>query len=383
MVKRVLETSSTPRVVVTECLGDLVVKGSDEPRVMLRLQGSAEEVVLEQAGETITFASQVDAILACPLGTTLSIAAVRGDLRVKSLSGSLSIGTVNGDVSLQDVGPVAVEEIFCDMRVQQVAGDLVVASLRGDGRITDVAGMLSLQEVGGDLRVDGVRGGMSVQVGSDVRLGPPYTPGAAYRVEAGSDVRIDVPEDASLSMSLRAGGRIRSHLPALELVEGGEETTGVLGTGGAALKAVAAGHISLREVEPGAVPGEDLEFGFVGDFEGLGAAIEMRIADAMAEMEAHLQESLGRVSSDAVRQRIEHAHHEVERARHEAQRAAEQARLQQERAERRWQRVSGHRHPPAPPSVSDEERMRVLRMVEEGRVSPEQAADLLAALEGR
>jgi len=33
--------------------------------------------------------------------------------------------------------------------------------------------------------------------------------------------------------------------------------------------------------------------------------------------------------------------------------------------------------------MSDEERMRVLRLVEEGKISPDQAADLLAAMEGR
>ena len=33
--------------------------------------------------------------------------------------------------------------------------------------------------------------------------------------------------------------------------------------------------------------------------------------------------------------------------------------------------------------ATDEERMRVLRMVEEGKITPEQAAELLAAVEGR
>ena len=73
----------------------------------------------------------------------------------------------------------------------------------------------------------------------------------------------------------------------------------------------------------------------------------------------------------------------AERARQTAGREAERARLRAERAERRWQRASGRRPRPKRESVTDEERMRVLRMVEEGKLSPEQAADLLAALEGR
>ena len=77
------------------------------------------------------------------------------------------------------------------------------------------------------------------------------------------------------------------------------------------------------------------------------------------------------------------ARHEVEMERRNAEREAERARLRKERAERRWKRVSGQRATPPKPPVSDEERMRVLRMVEEGKIAPEQAAELLAALEGR
>ncbi|HUV90333.1 MAG TPA: hypothetical protein VMY80_11820, partial [Anaerolineae bacterium] len=69
--------------------------------------------------------------------------------------------------------------------------------------------------------------------------------------------------------------------------------------------------------------------------------------------------------------------------RRKAEQDAEQSRMWAERAERRWQRASGSRPRPKPEPVTDEERMRILRMVEEGKVTPEQAADLLAAMEGR
>ena len=87
----------------------------------------------------------------------------------------------------------------------------------------------------------------------------------------------------------------------------------------------------------------------------------------------------GRAAEQA-RQETERA---TERARRQAEREAERARLRTERAERRWQRASGQRPRPKREPATDEERMRVLRLVEEGKVAPEQAADLLAALEGR
>jgi dTMP kinase len=115
------------------------------------------------------------------------------------------------------------------------------------------------------------------------------------------------------------------------------------------------------------------------------------VAEAMTEMEARLAESLGRIDSEEIRLQAEQASERAlraagraaEQARRVADREAERARLRAERAERRWRRASGRRPRSRQEPATDEERMRVLRLVEEGRVTPEQAADLLAALEGR
>ena len=50
---------------------------------------------------------------------------------------------------------------------------------------------------------------------------------------------------------------------------------------------------------------------------------------------------------------------------------------------RGWRRASGQRPAPKKQKPSDEERLRVLRMLEEGKITPEQASELLVALEGR
>ncbi len=390
MFKQIIETSATPHITVTECLGDLVVRGSKERQIALRLQGGAEDTVLEQEGETFALVARADCILACPPGTTLTVHTVRGDLKVKGVEGPVAIGTVNGDVILRAVGPTALEQAYGDLSARQVAGDLQVQTLQGDALVSQVEGLLSLDQVGGDLRAGGLVGGLAAErVGADVRLRPPFSPGATYRITAGSDLRVNLPADASLRLALQAGGRVRSRVPDLVLEEVEGETTGVMGAGEASLEAQVGGHVYLRPLEPEGVPRE--EFDFAADLEGLGLVIEARITDAMAEMEARLAESLARVDSEEVRLRItratERASRAAERAaekvRRKAEREAERARLRQERAERRWRRASGQRPSPRQPAVTDEERMQVLRLVEEGKVSPKQAADLLAALEGR
>jgi hypothetical protein len=392
MFKRTIKMTEVPHITLTECLGDLVVRGTAIDQIEVQLQGTADDATVEQDDGDVTLACRAGCILICPQESTLAIHTLRGDLKVRGVVGSIRAGTVNGDVVLRDVGPVVLESVYGDLIAREVEGDLTLEMLQGDGRVREVAGLVTIEQVGGDLRAKGLHAGLEAgQVGADVRLGPPFSPGATYQVQAGSDLRVDVPAGASLRLVLQAGGHVRSHVAELALDEAGDTTEGILGDGEALLEARVGGHVYLRPDDGGSVSSEDLEFDLAADLEGLGSLIELRISEAMADMQARLEESLGQVGSEAFRRRIEQA---AEKARWKTQRAADQmrlqmereaerARLQAERAERRWRRVSGRQAPTREPAVSDEERMRVLRLVERGKITPEEAADLLAALEGR
>ncbi len=403
MFEQTIETSATPHVTVTECLGNLVVRGSEERQVTIQVQGGADDAALEREGETFTLVARAGCLISCPPATTITVGTGQGNLKIKGVEGPVTIGTVHGNVNLRAVGPTALEQASGNLSVRQVAGDLRVQTLRGNARVHQVEGSLSLSQVDGNLVAEGLQGGLAAeQVRGNVRLGPPFSPGATYRLSANGNLTVHLLADASLHLALRAGDGVRSRIPDLTLEEAEEETRGVLGTGEASLEAQVGGRVYLRPLEPGEGPAEGLPLDFVADLEGLGAQIEARVAEAMAEMEVRLAESLGRIDSEEIHRRVERAteqalraagrageraRREVERAtkraRQEAEREAERARLRAERAERRWQRASGQRPRPRQEPATDEERLRVLRLVEEGKITTKQAADLLAALEGR
>ncbi len=389
------ETTPSPTIVVEECLGDLSVQGTDEPRLTLSLRNGTDALSLRREGETVFLTLRADARLVCPRAARLTLAAVRGDLRVRDVSGPLTVGVVSGDGTFRQVGPLTLGEISGDLSLNAVSGEVRIREVFGDARIQEVDGLLSVRAVRGDLRAASLRGGAAVEgVGADLRLRPPYVPGAAYRFGVGSTARILVPADASVRFALRAGGRVRSTVPGLSLAEAGGVMTGTLGGGESLVEVVAGSHILL-------VPetGEEAEWGaWAAGMEDIGAVVEARIAEAMALLEARLEESLRSVDSEEIRRRVERAAERArqaaeryareagETARREAERArreAERARMQAERAERRWQRASGRRPEPARTAATEAEILRVLRLVEEGKLTPEQAADLIAALEGR
>ena len=425
MIEQRFETSATPHITVTECLGNLVVRGSEERRVTMRVLSDTGDATLERAGETFTLQARTDCFLTCPPDTTITVESVGGNLQVEEVTGPVTAGTAHGNVDLSAVGPTALEQVFGSLRVRQVQGDLRVQAVKGNAQVYQVEGSLSLDRVDGNLEAAGLQGGLAAeQVRGNARLGPPFSPGMTYRLNSHGNLTLPLPAESSLRLSLRARGDVVSNVPGLVLEEVEGETTGVLGAGEASLEAQAKGNVTLRPFERGEGsaaealfgggwgwpweegPAAGLPFDFMADVEGLEEQIQARIGEAMAEMNARLEESLGRISDERLREQARRqaeramerarraaeraterarrtAEREGERVRRKAEQDAERSRMWAERAERRWQRASGSRPRPKSEPITDEERMRVLHMVEEGKVTPEQAADLLAAMEGR
>jgi hypothetical protein len=430
MFEQTIETSETPHITIAKCAKNLLVQGKDDRGVSVRVDGESEDLTLEQEGETLILSASEDCEIACPAGSTLTVQTCHGNAKIDCVAGTLALETIHGNLTLKDVGPTeftrvdgnlyirdvggvlrgeavggnarvrdvegacTLEKISGNLHARDVDGDLQSGIVGGNAHVADVRGQYVVKKVGGNLTFDEVQGGVTAeQVGGNARVRPPFLPSKAYRISAGGNLDVRIPENASLRLTLCAGGGVRSKIAGLALEEAGGEMTGVLGGGEASLEAKAGGSISLRG--GGAANGPPGEFEFNMDFldhlEDIGPMIEARVGEAMAQMEIQLKQGLGQFDSDKLRVKIERAAEKsamaAERAAEEVRRAAEReaqkARIRADRAQRSWERASGQKPRVHPEPVSQEEQLRVLRMVEQGKITPEQAADLLEAMKGR
>jgi DUF4097 and DUF4098 domain-containing protein YvlB len=232
MFKQAFETSPTPHLTVAECLGNLVVRGSEEERIAIRVPGEADDVTIDREGETFTITVRSDCTLTCPRATTLTVDAVRGNLKVEGVDGPVAVGTVHGNAHLRAVGPAAVEQVFGNLRVRQVTGDLRARTVRGNARVRGIEGSLSLGQVNGNLVAERLHGGLEAErVHGNVRLAPLVSPGMNYQLNADGNLTLYVPADTSLRLALSARGGVRSSLPGLVLEETEGQMRGTLGAG--------------------------------------------------------------------------------------------------------------------------------------------------------
>jgi DUF4097 and DUF4098 domain-containing protein YvlB len=423
------EVSGEPQLKVVS-YSNLDITGGHEGEVAIKVYGSEKDLEVQREDEQLTITVRARCKIGCPRATNLTLEAAHGDARVRRVVGPITAGVLHGDSLFQDVGPMTLEAASGDIRIRtvngklqlsQASGDVQIRSANGDVQlgqtsgdvsvhdvkgslacenvsgdvsVRGVEGLVSCSSVSGDLSADFLEGGLEAVVSGDAALRTDFTPGCSYRVTASGDVAVKFPTGANARFQVTAMGDIRHKVDWSEISEpSGATLTGRMGDGEANVEITAGGDVTLRSKDDAKefifsfeAPEEDLDL----ELESMSEEIERSIEAHMARLNAQLEAELSRIDHTAIQRKVKQA---TEKARRQAERAAEQARLRAERAQRRWQRMGAQRPSPAappparpqrPPSepVSEDERLLILQMIQEGKITTEEAARLLEALEG-
>ncbi len=418
MVQKSLELGKAPKISIENIAGDLHVKGWKRTEALIKT--TCDDLVTFEQGEEITSIDcPEDCIVYVPFDAELEVKQVGGGARFRALGGSLEIGDIAGPLTLREVGPVEVRTIGGPLSAKRVRGDLKVNSVGGGASVRDVDGQFHAETIGGNLRLGDVSGGISASASGNAKLSIAPVPWQAYSISADGNIRCQIPNDINADVTLESGAHsIRINMPnKTEKIQESSYTL-ELGDGGTPINLTASGKIGLNAIDVETESMEDFEFDFNFDFE-LGEDFS-RMAEDMArsateQVETHLKSleshlsGLSKTLEDAglseersreIHQRVEDAR---ERATQRAQQAAQRAQQKLERklaaAQRKVARearrsarsksvnidvdaLRAAKQSSSDP-VSDEERMMILQMLQEGKVSVEQAEDLLAALEGK
>lgn len=382
MLKKTLQAGSASKVRITSVPGDLRVTGWDRDEISAKTDG--DKLDLNFGGDEATVACDSDLILSIPHRLPLEIEAVSNDADVRELTsgvalreihgdlalrmvGASAIGTVMGDMDARESGPLTLEDLRADLSVRGGKGNLVVKSVDGDVSLHEMQGDVDLQSVKGDLYVRGVNGNLNARVEEDAVLYLQPTEERAVSIFAEGDILLHMSARASAALTLSAGSAedIRVEMPGVPKRDGSNPRSVVLGGGGAAIKLEAEGDVMVTSRESDWASAAEFDFG------------------SSWPLPVDFSERINRRVQEATRRASDVSRRASERAGEAARRAEEHMRrLHGRRFVFNWS--GGRGNPPVPPTevVTDEERMTILRMLQEKKITSEDAEKLLSALEG-
>lgn len=364
-MSKMISAGKNPVIKVETIGGDLSVVGWDGD---ILVKGDEDEVKLEQGDGEVSLSCSGDLSLRVPKGTSFEFVNIGGDASIRGVQGSIDLQNIGGDLSIRDAGPVTIGNVGADFSLRNGKGDVHVRSAGADVSIRDVEGKVTLDAVGDDLALRGARGDVKVNVGADVIVYLDPRADGEYSVVAGDDILLVIPPDTNATLTMQ-GDQIDVDLPGVEPDEDATDRVVVLGTGSAKISLSAGGDVRVSAQEDAGERAE--EFGnFAGmnfDWSGFGEQISKRV-------------------EEATRRATKRAEEAVRRAERHAERHARRGKVGLEIGRWNWD-LKGTPKPPTPPvppaePVSDDERMSILKMLAEKKITAEQAEQLLSALEG-
>jgi hypothetical protein len=364
-MSRTISAGKSPRIHISAINGDLSVVGWDAEEILIK--ADEDELTLEQSGSEVSFSCTDDVSLRIPRDASLSIARIDGDMALRGVMGNIEIQEINNDLSMRDVGSVTIDNIQADFSLRGARGNLYVKHIGGDVSVRDVEGNLTLDSVADDLALRGTRGNVKVNVGEDVVVYlEPKTDGV-YSITAGDDILLVLKPNANATLTMHAD-EIDVEWPGIENQADVTQRVIVFGDGSAKIALSAGGDIRVTNDAEAGNSAE--EFGnFAGmnfDWSGFGERISRQVEQATARAAKRAEEAARRVERHAERQ---------------ARRWRGNVKVG------RWNWEMGPGGVPIPPSpasepVAEEERLAVLKMLAEKKITAEQAEQLLSALEG-
>jgi hypothetical protein len=375
--KFVSDLKPDAEIFVTSIAGDLVIEGSVEAG--LKVRGDNPRLNVESDGSRVTVSANGDCRLRVPVGVRLHVDSVDGDAMIKMLEAPLTISHIGGDLTIRDTASIKIKSIGGDLELKRINGKAHIASVGGDFNVLGISDVLSAHSVGGDVLIKGAADSCTIDsIGSDLVLNIDFNPASRYEFSVGNDVLGRVPAHANVRFTVPENTETMIEIPGVRSKTDGDNDIYIVGDGDAKVQFKVVGN-ELKLV--------DSSFG-----DSMDEIFETAVPDDLDEViNARISEQI-----EAIQDRL---HRETDKIRRHAERTAERVKQHAARS-RSWgfqwdfsdkpkrggvgfdaPNDKAKREMPSEP-VTDQERMAILKMVEEKKITVEEAARLLSALEG-
>jgi DUF4097 and DUF4098 domain-containing protein YvlB len=366
-----IDVGDKPQIRITSVGGDLRLTGREGAQLEAHAPVDGKLSVTKE-GKVVLITCRSGCLVFLPAESRVQVETIGGDVRAIGLTADLTLGTVGGDCSLRRLGKATIDRIGGDLDARKLEGDFSLKSGGSDGIVTHVLGSVTIETLGGDFSLDRVEGNVEVNVGGDASVSlSPQKKGRAS-VTAGGDLVCRLPEDASAKIKVKAGGDMQ--LTGIEEAENGDAGRVLrIGKGEADIDLCAGGDLMLDAGEE-SFGDMTLDLG-----ESIAASIESKMADLEARFGA-TDSGFSKFDSDRIGERVRRV---VSRSMRQAARAQRRAEKRLDRAHKRKHVHFGPFGSPAREPASEEERMSILRMLEQGKINVDEAENLLKALEDK
>lgn len=387
--------------------GNLDIQGWEKSELSIRTDLKVQR--LERSEDAFRFVFVDDCDMSLPVDATVYLDRASGNARVRNLTKRLRIRRVNGTLALQNTADVEVEGISGSCLVQEIGGDLDIEKIDGSLRGEKVYGNLEVEKISGNVDLSGVTKKVRLRSYGKIHLSLSRDNVEEINLRSSGDIVLNLPLEADATIQVKTSAR-KAELKIGERSEvvRDREHTFVLGAGIQKINLDAAGKVNIvgEPVDPSDVAKLFKELD--GLWEELKKESEAR--REAKDREIHFEVEMMGKTAQIVEQAMEGAIKTIGDPEFTSKITQEALDRTEKRVQDALRRVEEHLRimgfdisqaptPPSAPSapfappdpfedlnedeykVTAEERLIIMQMLQQGKISVEEADQLLRALE--
>ena len=405
MADKLIPMEDISQLEISSTGGNLYLNGWN--REEIRIRNFSDENILKKTKTKLRLSFPNDGLISIPHQLSVEVGSVGGDGAIKGLGSSLKISSVGGDLTLSDIQKSSLDSVGGDVFAKRVQGDLLIKMVGNDCLIDNLQGQLSLEKVGNDVQVNRVAGGISIQAGGDGQINFSPVPWQAYQITVSGNLSIGLPDDCDAELSLESGEKeIIIKLGRIDEKINQHQHKKVFGEGGAVVMLRSGGKLHLSSDKYSWLSGFEMS---AEEFENLALNFSdqtaQQIRNHLGNLEVDLKESLSSLSENLdslglsdenlmdLKDQLEQARLlAVQKAEAAAVKATAKIEKNIAKAQRKAQKMKRKSSEfdlsefladkIEQRGASEKERLLILEMLQEKKISPDEADELLKSLEG-
>jgi hypothetical protein len=294
---------------------------------------------------------------------------IGGNFAVHAASGDVHVEKVGGNLFLSDLRSFTGEKIGGNCKAKSIRGDFVLEKMGGGFKGQNIDGTLKLSRLGGSFTARGATLMGDLHAGGDVRLLGFAMASDHLEVKAGGDIRLEIGEDFSgANFSMGSGGRdIRIKLKDDDISMSAHNYDYAMDGAERTVELAAGGSIALVALDdPNEEVVGDISDRFVYEESAFSELIQERVDSATRRAEAKVKAAEVRLGQ--IRERVEkHRGFNID--------------VDFGGGEQPEEPVPPVSRPAGKKGASDEERLMILKMLQDKKISVDEAETLFKALE--
>jgi hypothetical protein len=356
--KEYLTGMTAPTIRVDRSEKDLLIEGWSEPRIVIEADEDPKVDVSEQG---IVISATDDLCIRAPFAAKIEVLWAGGDVIARDIKSTIVIHDCMGDATVRHCEGVDAGAVHGDLKVRDIGGDLKARTVSGDAKLRHVLGEVEL-EADGDIRIEHPVARAQLRAGGDASVAILPKPGSANRITAHGDLRCYLPSGASVAVDGKAGGDTFVRVPPA-----GKESNSASDDGSLPIT-IGKGEARLTLEAEG-----DLWIGGWMDVDSWGEWRELGRDMGQMGME------FGMLAGEFGRWVERNMHDKFNEYDKRMRRKMEENKFSGDRRRATWN--AAPTQPQAVPGASEKERLSILEMLQNGKISVDEAERLLSTLE--